>query len=105
MSGSAAVTIKPITKAVASSRGRLFLLVRAAPLLSHIGWMLKSTPRRKSVSPKIRIRPLITKRTRKIFSRGAAVKPRNSTIRITGRTETAVSLNFNKIFITKNSIP
>lgn len=93
MSGSAAVTIKPIAKAQTSKSGKFFFATKAEPQHSPIGSIPIPTPIKKTVRPKIKKRPPNAKRANNIFSSGTIVSPKARTIKITGRTDFAVSLN------------
>ena len=93
MSGSAAVTIKPIAKAQSNKSGRFFFATSAEPQRSPIGSIPIPTPIKNTVRPKIKKRPPKAKRANKVFSSGTIVSPKARTIKITGKTDFAVSLN------------
>ena len=63
--------------------------------------MPKSTPKRKIVNQKKKKSPPITNLVRIILSIGMTKIPKTRTIAITGRTETAVSLSFSSMFMSK----
>ncbi len=104
MSGSAAVTIKPIAKAHDKSSGKFFFATSAEPHRSPIGSIPIPTPIKKIVRPKINKRPPTTKRDKSSFSSGTIVSPKARTISMTGKTDFAVSLNLAAMSINRHFI-